>query len=154
MKSKLFLKPGGYFFGTFEGEIVTLLGSCVSLCAWHQDQKILMASHIVLPERPDNSLLKDTRYGDVVLQTFLADIYRHQTKVDEYRLALFGGSSTMYIENYEQSVGFKNVEYINSIINNCFKQKIMNLDTGGHFHRRLEINALQGEFKISYLKMG
>lgn len=151
MRPLLYLKPGGYFFGSLEGELVTLLGSCVSLCAWHPEKKLLLASHVVLPERPDDSLLKDTRYGDVVLQSFLADIYRHKTRVDEYRLALFGGSSTIYTENYRQSVGHKNVEYMKRVVTHVMQQKLLNENVGGHQHRRLEIDGIHGRFKVTLL---
>jgi chemotaxis receptor (MCP) glutamine deamidase CheD len=105
IKPPLYLNPGGYFFGQLDGDLITLLGSCVSLCAWHSEKRLLMASHVVLPERPSDMLLKDTRYGDVVLQCVLADIYRHKTLASEYKLALFGGSTTIYAQNdYKNSV--------------------------------------------------
>lgn len=151
MRPALYLKPGGYFFGSLQGELVTLLGSCVSLCAWHPEKQLLMASHVVLPVRPDDSLLKDTRYGDVVLQSFLADVYRHHTHVSDYRLALFGGSSTIYTENYRQSVGHKNVEYMKRVVTQVMQQKLLNENVGGHQHRRLEIDGIHGRFKVSLL---
>lgn len=152
MNKPLYLNPGGYFFGQLDGELVTLLGSCVSLCAWHPEKRLLLASHVVLPERPADMLLKDTRYGDVVLQRALADIYRHHTRIDEYRLALFGGSTTIYAQDdYKNSVGARNVDYMRYVVGQVMKCRVSKEDTGGVRHRRLQIDGVNGRFRVSLL---
>ncbi len=152
MSKPVFLNPGGYFFGELEGELITLLGSCVSLCAWHPEKKLLLATHVVLPERPSDALLKDTRYGDVVFQRVLADVFRHKTQIHEYKLALFGGSTTIYDANdYENSVGSRNVSYMRYLIENVMECNLSSEDTGGTQHRRLQIDGINGRFRISLL---
>jgi chemotaxis protein CheD len=153
IKPPLYLNPGGYFFGQLDGDLITLLGSCVSLCAWHSEKRLLMASHVVLPERPSDMLLKDTRYGDVVLQCVLADIYRHKTLTSEYKLALFGGSTTIYAQNdYKNSVGARNVDYMRSVVEQVMKCSISKEDIGGTQHRRLHIDGINGRFRVSLLE--
>lgn len=153
MKDTLFLNPGGYFFGQHSGYVVTLLGSCVAFCAWHPEKKLLLASHVVLPERPTDELLKDTRYGDVVIQSALADMYKHKTNLNEYKLALFGGSSTIYEKtDYKKSVGAKNIAFMRDRIERVLNAQFHALDIGGHQHRRLNIDAQQGGFQVQYLQ--
>lgn len=152
MSDHLFLNPGGYFSGHLEGHLITLLGSCVSLCAWHPEQHLLIASHIVLPVRPKDLLLKDTRYGDVVIQTMLSDMYRFHTHVSEYRLGLFGGSTTIFDEgDYKRSVGSRNVHYVHNMVKEVLQCQIHRENTGGPQHRRLEIDGHHGRFRISFL---
>ncbi|WP_024871979.1 chemotaxis protein CheD [Tolumonas lignilytica] len=152
MKQPLYLNPGGYFFGQLDGELITLLGSCVSLCAWHPQKRLLLATHVVLPERPADSLLKDTRYGDVVLQCALADVFRHKTQISDYKLALFGGSTTLYNENdYNHCVGSRNVEYMQYVVQNVMNSTLSRKDTGGTQHRRLQIDGIHGRFRVSLL---
>ncbi len=152
MNKPLFLNPGGYFFGPLDGELITLLGSCVSLCAWHPEKRLLLATHVVLPERPSDVLLKDTRYGDVVLQCVLADVFRHKTQIHEYKLALFGGSTTLYnASDYENSVGSRNVTYMRYVVENVMKCSLSSEDTGGTRHRRLHIDGINGRFRVSLL---
>ena len=79
IKPPLYLKSRGYFFGQLDGDLITLLGSCVSLCTPALGKTLINGQSCRLPERPSDMLLKDTRYGDVVLQCVLADIYRHKT---------------------------------------------------------------------------
>ena len=75
---------------------------------------------MVLPERPSDVLLKDTHYGDVVLQCVLADVFRHKTQIHEYKLALFGGSTTLCnASDYENSVGSRNVTYMRYVVENA-----------------------------------
>lgn len=148
----LFLNPGGYFSGQLDGHLITLLGSCVSLCAWHPEKHVLIASHIVLPERPKDLLLKDTRYGDVVTQTMLADMYRFHTQISEYRFALFGGSTTIYeADSYNNSIGSRNVDYMRRMVSDVLKGNINREDTGGLQHRRLQIDGIHGRFRVSFL---
>jgi chemotaxis protein CheD len=153
MSKPLFLNPGGYFFGQLDGELVTLLGSCVSLCAWHPEKRLLLATHVVLPERPSDTLLKDTRYGDVVMQTALADVFRHRTQIHEYKLALFGGSTTLYTpDEYKNCVGSRNVNYMRYVVEEVMKSSVSKEDTGGTQHRRLQIDGINGRFRVSLLE--
>jgi chemotaxis protein CheD len=152
-KPPLYLNPGGYFFGQLNGELITLLGSCVSLCAWHPEKRLLLATHVVLPERPADMLLKDTRYGDVVLQSVLADMYRHKTLISEYKLALFGGSTTIYAQdNYQSSIGARNVDYMRHVVQHVMQCSINKEDIGGTQHRRLQIDGIHGRFRVSLLE--
>lgn len=153
MSKPLYLNPGGYFFGQLDGELITLLGSCVSLCAWHPEKRLLLATHIVLPERPSDMLLKDTRYGDVVMQTALADMFRHKTLVSEYKIALFGGSTTIYAPHeYTHCVGSRNVDYMRNVVEQVMKSRVNKEDTGGIQHRRLQIDGINGRFRVSLLE--
>lgn len=107
-----FLSPGGFFFGMPEQPVVTLLGSCVALVAWHPQRRLTLVSHIVLPCAPDEGSY-DTRYGDVMLARWLKEVRQHRAFPDEFRLALFGGSSRLYDQHgYEQSVGYRNVMWM------------------------------------------
>ena len=68
-----FLMPGGYYFGQPEQRIVTLLGSCIALVAWHPVRRLTLVSHVVLPCAPAEGSA-DTRYGDVMLARWLNDL--------------------------------------------------------------------------------
>lgn len=103
---------------------------------------------MVLPERPSDVLLKDTRYGDVVLN--IADVFRHKTQIHEYKLALFGGSTTLYNAS-ASSVGSRNVTYMRYVVENVMKCSLSSEDTGGTRHRRLHIDGINGRFRVSLL---
>jgi chemotaxis protein CheD len=146
----LFLGPGGYFFGSGNESISTLLGSCVSLVSWLPAHQILSVSHVMLPKTPDDET-KSLRYGDAMLERWLTDVRRLGIQQQDFQLALFGGSTRFYsAEEFKQSVGYKNIVY--------FRQELQRLgltlrceQTGGHFHRKLLVDAQTGRFWLQYL---
>lgn len=51
MSERLFIKPGGWFFGGGDRQVETVLGSCVTITLWHPEQKLggVMPFHVASP---------------------------------------------------------------------------------------------------------
>jgi chemotaxis protein CheD len=94
----IFLHPGDYFFGDGDSRIHTVLGSCVSITAWHPARHIGGMCHYMLPARhvrAEGAHLPeapDARYADGALALFLRDMRRAGTTPQEYEVKMFGGS--------------------------------------------------------------
>jgi chemotaxis protein CheD len=141
----VYLGPGGYFWGQSEEPVSTVLGSCVSLIAWLPEKQGMLVSHVMLPTAPlgeEGSL----RYGDVVLARWQADAKRAAARLDEFQLALVGGSTQVYqASEYQLSVGYKNTLYLQQAL----AQRGLRLsyqETGGHYHRKLLVDTQNGRF--------
>ena len=78
-----------------------------------------------LPERPSDMLLKDTRYGDVVLQCVLADIYRHKTLASEYKLAFIWAAPPSMPRMIIKLGGRQNVDYMRSVVEQVMKCSVI-----------------------------
>lgn len=91
--SDVFLHPGDYWFGDGGTRIHTVLGSCVSITAWHPARHVGGMCHYMLPGR--NAYLEgspDARYADGAVAHFLRDMRRSGTAPREYEVKMFGGS--------------------------------------------------------------
>jgi chemotaxis protein CheD len=146
----IFLGPGDYFFGSTSEQISTLLGSCVSLVAWLPDRQLLSVSHVMLPKLRDGES-QSLRYGDVALSQWMSDAKKIGLRPQDFSLALFGGSTRFYsAAEYEQSIGHKNIIF--------FRDELRRLglrlkceETGGHYHRKLLVDAVTGRFWWQHL---
>jgi chemotaxis protein CheD len=89
----IFLHPGDYYFGDGGAHIHTVLGSCVSITAWHPARHIGGMCHYMLPARGAHlEGAPDARYADGAVALFLRDMRRQGTAPGEYEVKMFGGS--------------------------------------------------------------
>jgi chemotaxis protein CheD len=89
----IFLHPGDYWFGDGDARIHTVLGSCVSITAWHPGRRIGGMCHYMLPARHAHlEGAPDARYADGAVALFLGDMRRSGTAAGEYEVKMFGGS--------------------------------------------------------------
>lgn len=148
----IILQPGEFFWGDEEYRIVTVLGSCVSICLWHPVLKIGGISHSMLPGRRDKRRAGrlNPKYCDDVNWLISDFISQNKTNPIEYTVKVFGGSSMFNAELKGETrpsmmdIGNRNVE---DSINRLFKSgfKISARDFGGTFHRKIKFSLSNGE---------
>ncbi|GAB4061657.1 chemotaxis protein CheD [Uliginosibacterium sediminicola] len=89
--------PGELCFADAQTRIHTVLGSCVAITVWHPQQLIGGMCHYVLPQRPPQSMRKhavaDAYYADDAVRILLDEIRRSNTRLEDYRVKLFGGGA-------------------------------------------------------------
>jgi len=141
MNAQQFILPGDYFFGEFDGLIVTLLGSCVAVSLWHPQRRLAALTHYLLPSAPDADP-EDTRYGEGVFHRLQLDMRRHRSHPSEYRMGLFGGGGR--IGNLHDRVGPGNVRFARE----CFQRLAWRAEQealGGTDYRRLSLDGRTGK---------
>lgn len=94
MNNQQFLTPGDYFFGRFDGKLVTLLGSCVAVTLWHPRLRLVAMTHYVLPHGR-RFTAQDTHYGEAVFAQLQKDMLAWGTPAHEFQKGLFGGGSQL-----------------------------------------------------------
>ena len=147
------LQPGEvYFSPSIDNdkiiELKTILGSCVAVTIWHSKSKAAGMCHYLLAQEANNSkdsqdsqVMKKYRYGEEVLDYLLKKMMLLHP-LDEYELALFGGSN-MYPSLTSPSIGKANVMLAHDwakknklvfikqdILGNNGRSVTLNLDTG------------------------
>lgn len=91
---EIFLQPGEFYFGDRDTRIRTVLGSCVSITAWHPKLLIGGMCHYMLPTRGTAKPAElDGRYADEAMVLFLREIRAVGTRPAEYQVKLFGGGN-------------------------------------------------------------
>lgn len=112
MSHRVFINPGGVYFGEGDERIETLLGSCVAVTIWHPERRIGGMCHFLLPKRQRRaSDPPDGRYGDEAVAEMVRAITALRTDPKDYVAHLYGGADTMSgVSAARFNIGERNIE--------------------------------------------
>jgi chemotaxis protein CheD len=152
------LQPGDvYFSQLFENDttkiLKTILGSCVSVTIWHSESKTAGMCHYLLAQEADGAkvsqVMQKYRYGEEALNYLLKKMTLLHP-LDEYNLALFGGSN-MYPSLSQPSIGEANVQFAQAWAKRN-KLTFNHQDVLGNNGRSLALNLITGAITIKTYK--
>jgi chemotaxis protein CheD len=135
---EIFLRPGEFYFGEGKTRIRTLLGSCVAITLWHPRLHLGGMCHYMLPHRPHRKKGEpmDGRYADEVLEMFMQELRRSQTRPADYQVKIFGGGrmfSTVAKGGRHVDISERNVQVGRELVlKHGFKVTAQDLGGGGH----------------------
>ena len=147
---RLNIHPGEWYVGARYHSIYTVLGSCVSVTAWHPELKLGGMCHFILPTLPRG--LKDIkvnagRYANTALEMMKLALSA-QALLTEFQLGLFGGSDT--ITHFD--VGKNNVIYAQQWL--AAEQLNANrIDIGGRTSRSVTLHISSGVLIVKHHNM-
>ncbi|MFV3305052.1 chemoreceptor glutamine deamidase CheD [Pseudomonas sp. NY15181] len=106
------LLPGECFVTDEELMIVTVLGSCVSVCLRDRSLGLGGMNHFMLPgDTGANSLLSSSgRYGVHAMDLLINGLMRRGAQRRNFEAKVFGGGSVL--QNLSADVGQRNVEFV------------------------------------------
>lgn len=135
------IHPGEWYVGARFHSIYTVLGSCVSLTAWHPELKLGGMCHFILPRLPHG--LKDKkinagRYANSALALMKLALTEY-APMSAFQLGVYGGSDT--IAHFD--VGKKNCEFIRSWLA-AENLRATHMDLGGKISRSLILTLSTG----------
>ena len=146
---RIFLEPGDFRFGKAPLELATLLGSCVTVTLWHQQQLIGGMCHFMLPERSGRHSALDGRFATDAFQLFDRAIAKSGTEPSQYQAKLFGGGDMFPGSGFTLNVGVKNVAMAHQLL----KQRgirLLSEHSGGAGHRKLVFDLASGEVRLLF----
>ncbi len=144
------LLPGDFFACTGEEMIVTVLGSCISVCLYETQLKIGGMNHFMLPETknaPSKSVKRAdenkcsyvyqdsnaARYGNVAMELLINEIIKLGGHRKNLTAKIFGGGS---VTRSSIDIGEKNINYIKEYLA-LENITITNQDVGGTHPRKV-----------------
>ncbi|MES2674766.1 MAG: chemotaxis protein CheD [Pseudomonadota bacterium] len=148
---RLNIHPGDWYIGNKYHSIYTVLGSCVSLTAWHPVLKLGGMCHFILPELPkgmtDREEIKAGRYANTALLLLKNAILKHDS-LARFQFGLFGGSDT--ISHFD--IGKKNIRVAQQWLDqeNLIARQI---DVGGTISRSLILTMSTGTVAVKRYEM-
>lgn len=157
---EVFLNPGDFHFGGKDTRIVTLLGSCISITAWHPLQQIGGMCHFMLPARGGNGKGQnlDGRYADEAVQLLLHEITGRNTQPHEYQVKIFGGGNMFTHLNKAKGndsnyvdVGSRNIEAARLLLKE-HGFLVPSGHVGGEGHRKLIFNLWDGDVWVKHVQ--
>ncbi|MDB6141911.1 MAG: hypothetical protein JWP80_955 [Pseudomonas sp.] len=150
MSQKLFIQPGGWFFGSGQVQVETILGSCVTMTLWEPEQKFGGLCHFMLPTRrlrTPRSL--DGRYGEDAVLWLRQQALRNGLHINDCQIKLFGGSRALVGTNGYGEVGRRNIRFAEDYLRSE-GIPLVSSDVGGYGHRYLRFDLASGDVWIRH----
>jgi chemotaxis protein CheD len=145
-RQRVYLLPGQLHASDHPSQITTILGSCVAICLCDTDLRIGGMNHFLLPTSRDGAghSMESTRFGDIATQELMQRLYSLGCRSENLRAKLFGGAALWQREDrYAHSLGARNVEAAQRMMNNC-GIRVVAQDTGGNRGRKILFNTDDG----------
>jgi chemotaxis protein CheD len=110
LRPTAFLQAGHLLVSNKPLSVVTILGSCVSVCLWDLQTGIGGINHYLLPySAPD--AMSGPRYGDTAIRMLIDKILALGAEKTRLRASVFGGATVLALsDNGRTSLGSRNVE--------------------------------------------
>lgn len=148
---EVFLAPGEYHFGGGYTRVATVLGSCVSVAAWHPALQIGGMCHFMLPQGPGNGGgAFDGRYANSAMQWLRHEMACCGTTPQGYRIHVLGGSSMFACDPSLPAarIGERNIEAARELLkHHGFPTAAA--DVGGASSRRVMLEVWSGRIDVA-----
>ncbi len=142
-----FLMPGAIFANRDEYEVLTVLGSCVSLCLWDIKKRAGGINHFILPLWNGEGL-PTPKYGNIAIDQLLKKMIRLGCHKESLVAKVFGGSNMFSESKGVYAVGERNIALAELLMTE-HGIPVVASDTGGKSSRRLIFNCSTG---VVYLR--
>jgi chemotaxis protein CheD len=145
--------PGEYFVAHDNTMIVTVLGSCVSVCLRDPMTKLTGMNHFLLPHdvRGQGNLLSESaRYGIYAMELLINQMLKMGAHRHQLEAKVFGGANVLNSISVN-SVGEQNVEFVMDYLRTEHIPVVAN-DLLDNFPRKVYFFPETGEVKVRKLK--
>jgi chemotaxis protein CheD len=142
---KIYVQGGEVIVAESPAELITILGSCVSVCLWDRKLKIGGMNHYLLPAITNQ---KNHLHGGISATKMLIDsMLKGMATIKNLEARILGGGNRFFSETF-LVVGSQNVEVAEKVLGEA-KIPIVLKDTGGEAGRKVFFNTETGEVKVS-----
>jgi chemotaxis protein CheD len=144
--------PGEYFATNDETLIVTVLGSCVSVCLRDPILRIAGMNHFLLPANNDqlNFNSDSARYGVYAMEVLINRMINLGASKSRLEAKVFGGGNVLK-QLRTNSVGEKNAVFVQEYLE-TESIRVVAKDLLGEFPRKVYFFPLTGEVKVRKLR--
>lgn len=138
-----YLQPGHLFVSDIQANVLTILGSCVSVALWDPETNIGGINHFMLPF--GSKIVKPTpRFGNHATAMLIEKIENMGGRADRLRAKIFGGAHILGIKNKSKiDLGRQNIEAAFSILEEN-GIRVIAQDVGGNKSRKLIFSVTDG----------
>jgi two-component system, chemotaxis family, protein-glutamate methylesterase/glutaminase len=146
---KKFLLPGEYHVTQKPMNIVTVLGSCVSVCLYNQTRGIAGMNHFIFPYSENVSALERGRYGNSSNSLIANSLFAVDPNRSNYIAKIYGGATPMLNSNIEldNQIGARNIEAAEAFLKSegiLIREKIVGSKRG----YRIYFDTSNGDVKV------
>lgn len=154
--SSVCLKPGNLFIGTEPSEVMTLLGSCVSVTMFNPRLRLAAICHAMLadPDLAGTEEEEPYKYVSLVVPVMAQKFLCKGIRPEETEVKLFGGANVFGFRNekrHGRGIGVANIHRAKEILKQ-FNLNISRAHVGGYIGRKLIFNTVTGVVWLKCLK--
>jgi chemotaxis protein CheD len=144
--------PGEYFATADETMIVTVLGSCVSVCLRDPITRVAGMNHFLLPANKDEvSFNSDSaRYGVYAMEILINHLMKLGASRQRLQAKVFGGGNVLK-QLKTNNIGTQNSEFVLDYLR-TEKIEVLAQDLMGEFPRKVYFFPTTGVVKVRKLK--
>jgi len=141
---------GGQVVVTNEPQIlVTILGSCVSVCLWDRKMAAGGMNHFLLPETVNDA--KSLHGGITATRVLIQTMVRKSSGLKNLEAQVFGGANRFFTEESFLNVGKQNVEAARIALEEA-GIPLVHQDTGGEPGRKIYFNTQTGHITVNKIE--
>ncbi len=155
----VYLKPGEMYFSEEPAEVVTVLGSCLSITMFHRKRAMGGICHGLLPtcskENPcGGSCLEGFKYVDCSIRRMISIFDQHKVRRSEIEVKYFGGADMFSREPSRPNIVSVGRQNINSAEDILRHEGLVPhaMDVGGAQGRKIYFYTHTGEVLLKRLK--
>jgi chemotaxis protein CheD len=145
-----YLLPGNLFAHEQEYEVLTVLGSCVSVCLLDPHKKIGGINHYMLPFWNGEGLASP-RFGNIAIMKLIDRMLELGSERRHLQAKVFGGGDMLKATHAFMNIGERNAALARDMLRDA-KIPIVSADTGGKHGRKLVFNTRTGVVLVKLLK--
>jgi len=145
-----YLYPATLFASREPHNIMTVLGSCVSLCLWDPVLRIGGMNHFMLPLWNGEGLASP-KYGNIANEKLLEKMLSLGSKQANLRAKIFGGGEVIESSIQQFKIGERNAALIMEFIEE-YRIQVLGKSLGGKLGRKIIFNSQTGEVLHKFIE--
>jgi chemotaxis protein CheD len=139
-----FLHAGQVFASSKPEVVLTILGSCVSVCLWEPELAVGGMNHFLLPHGPESGVAA-TRFGNGATLALIEKLEVLGCRKAKLRAKVFGGACVLNAQRGDGSdLGEKNARAAFAVLE-AERIPVVSQDVGGDRGRKLVFSVAGGE---------
>jgi len=148
--SEHFLFPSTLFYERAPHRVLTILGSCVSVCLFDQELGFGGINHYMLPWWTGTGT-PSPKYGDVAIEKLIEKMILNGSRKENLVAKVFGGASQHAFNQKLLDIGARNISTAEKLLA-AHKIKIIAQNTGGTKGRRIVFQSQTNQVLMKYLE--
>ncbi len=145
-----YLLPGNLFAHENEHTVITVLGSCISVCLWDSRRGIGGINHFMLPFWNGEGLASP-RFGNIAIAKLIERMIELGADRNQLQAKVFGGGDMLKATSAFMNIGQRNIVLAEDMLREA-RIPIVSADTGGKHGRKLVFNTRTGLVLVKLLK--
>lgn len=149
------LLPGDFYITEHSELITTILGSCISVCAFDNKRHIGGMNHFMLPQEAKSGTNWDmtqinssTRFGNFAMEQLINAMLNKGCRRTDLIFKVFGGGNIM--QDNSINIGDRNIQFAHAFLKNEGFE-ITTEDVGDVFPRKVHFSPKTGKVQVKKL---